>query len=171
MPENVSKADKIQDRLVDLAIAIILLAADLPRNPAGRHVASQVLLSGTSPAPNYGEARGAESRAGFVHKLRVALKWQRRGRALNVRRSQDEGGWRRRGKNFQSAATYSWCAQFAQAWTGAESGRRAESTASAAPSTFGVQALTCGAQRYPKSELRACSGPAMTAMMQSFTVL
>ena len=30
--------------------------------------------SGTSPAPNYGEARGAESKADFVHKLRVALK-------------------------------------------------------------------------------------------------
>ena len=74
MNENPSKADKIQDRLVDLAIAIIHLAANLPRNPAGRHVAAQILRSGTSPAPNYGEARGAESRADFVHKLRVAFK-------------------------------------------------------------------------------------------------
>jgi four helix bundle protein len=32
------------------------------------------LRSGTSPAPNYGEARGAESRADFVHKLRIVLK-------------------------------------------------------------------------------------------------
>jgi len=46
----------------------------LPRTPAGQHVAAQILRSGTSPAPNYGEARGAESRADFVHKLRVALK-------------------------------------------------------------------------------------------------
>ncbi len=74
MTENPSKADKIQDRLVDLAIAIVHLAAHLPRNPAGRHVAAQILRSGTSPAPNYGEARGAESNADFVHKLRVALK-------------------------------------------------------------------------------------------------
>jgi four helix bundle protein len=74
MIENPSKADKIQDRLVDLAIAIVHLAAHLPRNPAGRHVAAQILRSGTSPAPNYGEARGAESNADFVHKLRVALK-------------------------------------------------------------------------------------------------
>ncbi len=27
-----------------------------------------------SPAPNYGEARGAESHADFVHKLRIVLK-------------------------------------------------------------------------------------------------
>jgi four helix bundle protein len=71
---NPSQADKIQDRLVDLAIAILHLAAQLPKNPAGRHVAAQILRSGTSPAPNYGEARGAESRADFVHRLRVALK-------------------------------------------------------------------------------------------------
>jgi four helix bundle protein len=32
------------------------------------------LRSGTSPAPYYGEARGAESRADFVHKLRIAVK-------------------------------------------------------------------------------------------------
>jgi four helix bundle protein len=29
---------------------------------------------GTSPAPNYGEARGAESQADFVHELRIAVK-------------------------------------------------------------------------------------------------
>ena len=34
----------------------------------------QVLRSGTSSAPNYGEARGAESRADFVHKLRISVK-------------------------------------------------------------------------------------------------
>lgn len=74
MTEHLSEADAIQERLVDLAIAIIRLAAHLPPNPAGRHLAAQILRSGTSPAPNYGEARGAESRADFVHKLRIALK-------------------------------------------------------------------------------------------------
>ncbi|MCH8961354.1 MAG: four helix bundle protein, partial [Bacteroidetes bacterium] len=33
-----------------------------------------ILRSGTSPAPNYGEARGAESRRDFVHKLKIVLK-------------------------------------------------------------------------------------------------
>jgi four helix bundle protein len=37
-------------------------------------IAGQILRSGTSPAPNYGEARGAKSRADFVHKLGIVLK-------------------------------------------------------------------------------------------------
>jgi four helix bundle protein len=37
-------------------------------------VASQILRSGTAPAPNYGEAQSAESKADFVHKLKIALK-------------------------------------------------------------------------------------------------
>jgi four helix bundle protein len=34
----------------------------------------QMLKSGTSPAANYGEAQGAESRNDFIHKLKIALK-------------------------------------------------------------------------------------------------
>ena len=34
----------------------------------------QMLRSGTATAANYGEARGAESRSDFIHKLRVVLK-------------------------------------------------------------------------------------------------
>lgn len=71
---NQGKANDLQDRLVDLAVRIINLATRLPKTASGRHVAAQILRSGTSPAPNYGEARGAESRADFVHKLRLALK-------------------------------------------------------------------------------------------------
>lgn len=69
-----SQADALEDRLIEFAVRIVNLSANLPRTPAGRHVANQILRSGTSPAPNYGEARGAESRADFVHKLRVVLK-------------------------------------------------------------------------------------------------
>ena len=35
---------------------------------------SRIIRSGTSPAPNYGEAQTAESAADFIHKLKVALK-------------------------------------------------------------------------------------------------
>jgi four helix bundle protein len=69
-----SQADALEERLIDFAVRIIRLAACLPRTPAGRHIAGQILRCGTSPAPNYGEARGAESRADFVHKIRVVLK-------------------------------------------------------------------------------------------------
>lgn len=69
-----SKANELEERLIDFAVRIIKLSAGLPRTSAGRHIAGQILRSGTSPAPNYGEARGAESHADFVHKLRIVLK-------------------------------------------------------------------------------------------------
>ena len=66
--------DALQDQLVDFAVRIIQLVGRLPETAAARHISVQILASGTSPAANYGEARGAESRADFIHKLRVALK-------------------------------------------------------------------------------------------------
>jgi four helix bundle protein len=71
---SASPADKLEQRLIDFAVRIIKLSATLPRTSAGKHIAGQILRSGTSPAPNYGEARGAESHADFVHKLRIVLK-------------------------------------------------------------------------------------------------
>ena len=64
----------LQDRLVAYAVRIIKLSESLPETKAGKHVSSQILRSGTSPAPNYGEAQSAESKADFVHKLKIALK-------------------------------------------------------------------------------------------------
>jgi four helix bundle protein len=69
-----SFADRLEDRLIDFAVRIIRLVARLPKTPAGKHVSGQILRSGTSPAPNYGEPRGAESRADFIHKMGVVLK-------------------------------------------------------------------------------------------------
>lgn len=69
-----SVADALEDRLIDFAVRIIKLSASLPKTPAGKHIAGQILRAGTSPAPNYGEARGAESHADFVHKLGIVLK-------------------------------------------------------------------------------------------------
>ena len=71
---NQSRADELEDRLIDFAVRVVNLSANLPRTPAGKHIAGQILRSGTSPAPNYGEARGAESHADFIHKLRIVLK-------------------------------------------------------------------------------------------------
>src|SRR5438034_3343584 len=69
-----SRADELEQRLIDFAVRIVKLSANLPGTPAGKHIAGQILRSGTSPAPNYGEARGAESHADFIHKLRIVLK-------------------------------------------------------------------------------------------------
>ena len=64
----------LQERLVDFAVRIIEVVEALPESKAGKHVAGQLVRSGTSPAPNYGEAQSAESRRDFIHKMKVALK-------------------------------------------------------------------------------------------------
>ncbi len=69
-----AKGDDIQKRLINFAVNIIKLSAKLPKSSAGKHIAGQILRSGTSPAPNYAEARSAESSKDFIHKLKVALK-------------------------------------------------------------------------------------------------
>ena len=69
-----AKGDELEERLIDFAARIVKLCAALQKTDAGRHVAGQLLRSATSPAANYAEARAAESRKDFVHKLKIALK-------------------------------------------------------------------------------------------------
>jgi four helix bundle protein len=64
----------LQDRFIDFAVRIIRLSEAIPESKAGKHICSQILRSGTSPAPNYGEAQSAESKSDFIHKLKIALK-------------------------------------------------------------------------------------------------
>jgi len=65
---------ELEDRLILFAVLIIKISEKLARTFSGKHLANQLLRSGTSPALNYGEARGAESRKDFVHKIRISLK-------------------------------------------------------------------------------------------------
>jgi len=67
----------LQERMIDLAVRLIRLCESLPDTFTGRHIASQLIRSGTSAAPNYGESLGAESRADFIHKIGIALKEMR----------------------------------------------------------------------------------------------
>ena len=64
----------LEDRLIDFAVVVIGVVESLPGTKAGNHIAGQLVRSGTSPAPNYGEARSAESRRDFIHKMKIALK-------------------------------------------------------------------------------------------------
>ena len=68
------KGDELSERFLDFAARIVTLVGALPANKAGRHIGGQLLRSGTSIGANYEEARGAESRADFVHKLGIAWK-------------------------------------------------------------------------------------------------
>lgn len=68
------KGDNIFDRLVKIGVQAIELAQALPSTPSAKHVGHQLVRSATSAGANYQEARGAESRNDFTHKLGVALK-------------------------------------------------------------------------------------------------
>ena len=65
---------ELADRLLKFAVRILTVVRALPRGVDSRHVARQLLRSGTAPGANYEEACGAESRRDFVHKLRILLK-------------------------------------------------------------------------------------------------
>ena len=64
----------LETRLLEFSARIIRLSEKLPRTEAGRHVAGQILRSGTSPYANHGEAEDAESPEDFIHKLKICLK-------------------------------------------------------------------------------------------------
>jgi four helix bundle protein len=69
-----AKGDNIEERLIDFAVRVIRVCDTLPKTYTGRHIHGQLIRSGTSPAPNYAEARGAESGKDFIHKLKIVLK-------------------------------------------------------------------------------------------------
>jgi len=68
------KPQELEDRLINFAVMVIGVVEVLPNSKAGNHIAGQLVRSGTSPAPNYGEARSAESRKDFIHKMKISLK-------------------------------------------------------------------------------------------------
>ena len=74
MNDTTSRANQLERRLISFAAAIVSLSAKLPKSVQGRHISGQILRSGTAAAANYGEARGAESHADFIHKLKVVFK-------------------------------------------------------------------------------------------------
>lgn len=69
-----NKPYELEERLINFASDVIDISDTLPQNPAGKHLAYQLVRSCTSPLLNYGEARAAESRNDFLHKMKVCLK-------------------------------------------------------------------------------------------------
>jgi four helix bundle protein len=69
-----AKGDDIEARLVGCAVGVLALCERLPKTVEGTHIANQLLRSGTAGAPNYAEARAAESAVDFIHKLGIVLK-------------------------------------------------------------------------------------------------
>ena len=75
------RGEDLEDRLLDFGARVGKVVDALPNNRLGRHIAGQLVRSGTSPAPNYAEACAAESRRDFIHKLGISLKELRESRS------------------------------------------------------------------------------------------
>lgn len=64
----------LEDRLVEFSCRIIEVVEALPAARAGNYIAGQLIRCGMAPALLYGESQGAESRADFIHKMKICLK-------------------------------------------------------------------------------------------------
>ena len=69
-----NKKYDLEDRLIDFGVLIIKIAEQIGNTIPGKHLGGNLIRSGTSPAFNYGEAQGAESRRDFIHKMKICLK-------------------------------------------------------------------------------------------------
>jgi four helix bundle protein len=72
--ESPTTYDELSDRLLNFAVRVGAIVDALPGTRLARHIASQLVRSGTSVGPNYEEGRVAESRADFIHKLSICRK-------------------------------------------------------------------------------------------------
>jgi four helix bundle protein len=68
------KSVELSDRIWRFASSVAHVVDALPDTRTGRHVAGQLIRSGTAAGPNYDEGRVAESRPDFAHKINIALK-------------------------------------------------------------------------------------------------
>lgn len=68
------KGDDIAHRLLLFAVHVLQLVRTLQRDSIARHVGRQLMRSATAGGANYEEARSAESRADFAHKVGIAAK-------------------------------------------------------------------------------------------------
>ena len=75
------RGEDLEERLLDFAARVGNVVDALPDTRLGRHIAGQLVRSGTSPAPNYAETCAAESKRDFIHKLGIALKELRESRS------------------------------------------------------------------------------------------
>lgn len=64
----------LEDRLIDFACMCLEVCELLPHSKTGQNLEYQLSKSGTASALIYGEAQAAESRADFLHKIKMVLK-------------------------------------------------------------------------------------------------
>ena len=69
-----SRSENIENRLIELAVQACGVAVSLPRTRLARHIGGQLERCSTASAANYAEARSAESKRDFIHKMKICLK-------------------------------------------------------------------------------------------------
>ncbi len=75
-----TKGDNIEERMIRFGVRVMKVCNRMPKSPAGKYIADQLLRSGLAPSLQYAEGRSAESKRDFIHKLRIALKEQNEAR-------------------------------------------------------------------------------------------
>ena len=79
-----TKRFDLEDRLVKFACMCLDVCDLLPNTKTGQNLEFQLSKSSTAAALIYGEAQAAESKADFIHKMKVVLKEIRESR-INLR--------------------------------------------------------------------------------------
>lgn len=74
----------LEDRLVKFACQSLEICDLLPNSKSGQNLEYQLSKNSTSSALVYGEAQAAESKADFIHKVKIVLKELRESR-INLR--------------------------------------------------------------------------------------
>jgi four helix bundle protein len=65
---------QFHERCLEFSVGVLRLTSSVRKNPNLGFIANQLQRSATSGGANAQEARSAESRADFIHKLHIALK-------------------------------------------------------------------------------------------------
>jgi len=68
------QADQLSERFLEFASKTVKFVKRIDTNQFDRHIGMQLFRSVTAIGANYEEARGAQSRQDFAHKLQIVLK-------------------------------------------------------------------------------------------------
>jgi four helix bundle protein len=64
----------LEERLIEFSSEVIFITEKPTSSKSAAHMAGQLMRSATSSSLNYGEAKSAESKKDFVHKMQICLK-------------------------------------------------------------------------------------------------
>ena len=88
---------QLQERLTQFAVSVCKKLLTERHNPVSDYCTLQLIRSSTSPGASYSEARDAESRRDFIHKMKICLKelrethyWLRFKTGITTRDSNDD---------------------------------------------------------------------------------